>query len=129
MTDRYRNSMTEADLQEALAHLMQLFGFFVVHWRPGRHKSGGWSVPVTYNGKGWPDLVGFHPSTGTIIAIECKSTTGRVTSEQTGWLQTMAACGVHTVVARPSNYHDIAETIQTFATGGPEQLTFEHGPP
>ena len=84
---------------------------------------------MTYNGRGWPDLVGFHPATGTSVAIECKSATGRVNSEPTRWLQTMAACGVHTVVARPSNYHDVAETIQTFATGGPEQLTFENSLP
>ena len=125
--DRYRNSMTEADLQDALAHLMQLYGYSVVHWRPGRRKQGGWVVPITYDGKGWPDLVGFHPATGTIIAIECKSVTGRVTPEQTDWLETMAACGIRTFVAKPSNYHDIAETIETLASGSPSQLSFETG--
>lgn len=65
---------------------MRYLGYRIVHWRPGRAKANSWAVPVTYDGKGWPDLVGFHAPSGTIVAIERKSARGHVTPEQTDWL-------------------------------------------
>ena len=48
------------------------------------------------------------------MAIECKSRRGRVTVEQSDWLDTLAAAGVDVLVARPENYD---ETITTITSG------------
>jgi hypothetical protein len=122
MSNAYLASMSEAELQDDLADLMRVVGYRVVHWRPGRRGTNEWSVPVTYDGKGWPDLVGFHTRTGVIVAVDCKSARGRATSEQTDWLRTMSACGVHVFLARPSNYHEVAETLETLASNAPTHI-------
>ena len=43
--------------------------------------------------RGWPDLVLPLPPPLHGLAIEMKSTTGRVSEEQTGWLEHLAECG------------------------------------
>ena len=48
------------------------------------------------------------------MAIECKSRRGRLTVEQSDWLDTLAPAGVDVVVARPGNYD---ETIATITSG------------
>jgi hypothetical protein len=48
------------------------------------------------------------------MAIECRSRRGRLTLEQSDWLDTLAAAGVDVVVARPGNYD---ETITTITSG------------
>jgi hypothetical protein len=68
---------------------------------------------VQYDGKGWPDLFMAHPDRG-VMAIECKSARGRLTVEQSDWLDTLNRAGVPVAVARPGNYD---ETIETLTTG------------
>ena len=68
------------------------------------------TTAAQYNGKGWPGLFLTHPDRG-VMAIECKSARGRLTLEQSDWLDTVAAAGVDVVVARPGNYDETLETI------------------
>ena len=105
--------MTEAELQDGIATAAQYAGWKVMHVRRDRTNDAGWRTPVQYDGKGWPDPFLAHPERG-VMAIECKSRRGRLTLEQSDWLDTLAAAGVDVVVARPGNYD---ETIATITSG------------
>lgn len=106
---RYNDTMTEAELQDGIATAAQYAGWKVMHVRPARTESG-WRTAVQYDGKGWPDLFLAHPDRG-VMAIECKSRRGRLTLEQSDWLDTLAAAGVPVVVASPGNYDETITTI------------------
>ena len=46
-----------------------------------------------------------------VMAIECKSARGRLTVEQSDWLDTLNAAGVPAVVVRPADYDETIATI------------------
>jgi hypothetical protein len=58
---------------------------------------------------GWPDLLLWRP--GRVIAVELKSATGELTSEQTEVLESLAAAGIETHVWRPDDLDVIASTL------------------
>jgi hypothetical protein len=49
---------------------------------------------------GGADIIGIHPGSGRMIAIEVKSATGRATPEQVRFIETVRACGGISGVAR-----------------------------
>lgn len=59
---------------------------------------------------GWPDVVAIRH--GRLLAIECKSDTGRVTPDQRAWLAALASVtSVEVRVARPSDYDQLVRDL------------------
>lgn len=54
----------------------------------------GWRSPVQGAGRGFPDVLAIRGD--RIIAAELKSDRGRLTDEQSQWLDALAAAGVPT---------------------------------
>lgn len=65
--------MTERDLMQAATDLARTFGWIVYHTFDSRRSEPG-----------FPDLIAVRGS--HLLAIECKSATGRVTDAQRTWL-------------------------------------------
>lgn len=79
---------TEQQLQDAIARFAQMHGWLVAHFRPARTRilEDGreiWATPLSYDGRGFPDLVLVRDR---VVAIEVKSRTGKPTTEQRLWL-------------------------------------------
>ena len=56
-----------------------------------------------------------HPDRG-VMAIECKSRRGRLTLEQSDWLDTLNAAGVSAVVVGPADYDEVLAAIGSRTT-------------
>jgi hypothetical protein len=54
--------------------------------------------------KGWPDLFLAHARTGRLLAVEVKKELGKPTPEQEQWLAVLSACGVESMILRPSGW-------------------------
>lgn len=67
--------------------------------------------------RGWPDLVLPLPPPFRGIAIEMKSDEGRVSDDQRGWMDYLAACGWTVAVCRSA---DEARSVLLTALGVPE---------
>lgn len=65
-----------------------LQGWRVTHFRPA-WTSRGWRTPV-HGDKGFPDIVCVRPP--RIEFIECKTTSGRLSPEQTFWVKALTGC-------------------------------------
>ena len=112
----YSASMSEAELQDSLAAELQLRGWRIAHFRAGRTQRGRWSTPLQYNGAGFPDIIGVHP-TGGVLAVECKSTRGRLSTAQGDWISAFRDAGATALVAYPMSLHEVSETIRSLTTG------------
>lgn len=95
-----RANLTEAQFQSWVIGVARWNGWMVQHTRPAREASGSWSTPITGD-IGFPDLVLAHKTHGTIF-VELKSETGRISTFQTAWLETLRA-GAECYVWRPSD--------------------------
>jgi hypothetical protein len=99
---RYRR---EEDFIQTVIDYARLRGWLVSHFRPGRTRDG-WRTPIQGDA-GFPDLVmaRIEPTTGQarLIICELKSLRGRVTDDQSRWLQTLSAVpGIAVHVFRPT---------------------------
>jgi len=74
----------EADFQDAVVETAQSYGWAVSHVGPARTKDG-WSTPVRYDGKGFPDCVFIHMKHRVLLGVEFKSMTGTMSDEQLIW--------------------------------------------
>ena len=99
----------EAGYQDAIAAAARLLGWRAVHFRPAR-TANGWRTPGQYDAVGWPDLILARPP--RIVAIEVKRQGGKLTPEQSQWLADLAACGIETHVAEPSDFDAIASILR-----------------
>lgn len=93
--------MTEAELEAGVIELARLLGWRCAHFRAARTLHG-WRTPVTADGAGFPDLLALKD--GRILAAELKSTRGRVSSEQAGWLEAFERAGGSCHVWRPADW-------------------------
>jgi hypothetical protein len=59
--------------------------------------------------KGWPDLVLCRPP--RLMIRELKSDKGRLTPEQRGWLQALAACSIDVEVWQPRDWPQIESAL------------------
>jgi hypothetical protein len=99
----------EQSFQAVVVETARLAGWRVAHFRPARTKYG-WKTPVTADGAGWPDLVLVRPP--RIIFAELKSEQGKVTPNQTEWLDVLRLLPqVETFLWRPSNWDAVVETL------------------
>ena len=93
----------EANLQKQILELAAYYNWAWYHPpdnRPIRAHDG--KVRFQTVVAGWPDLILCRPP--ELIAVEVKSQSGRVSSEQSEWLRRLTVCGVETAVWRPDDW-------------------------
>lgn len=83
--------MNERNWQGTLVDLLHLFGYVVDHTYPLQTKHGFYRTPSTLAGK--PDLTAIRPP--RLLAIECKTNTGRLTTQQIACLTLHAQVPCH----------------------------------
>ena len=95
-TPRPNVAMKERELQQAVQEAAALFGWLYYHTYDSRRSNPG-----------FPDLV--LARNGTILFVELKSQTGKVSPEQQTWLDAVGG-----IVWRPSDWLDgtITETLR-----------------
>ena len=101
-----RDEINRATTEDALLHSIiaeaRLRGWLAYHARPARTKHGRWVTPMQGDA-GFPDLVLVRPP--RVVFIECKSERGRLSPEQSAWLDALFASaaigGVETYIIRP----------------------------
>lgn len=82
--------MTERELQDWIVAAARLLGWRVAHYRPAR-TAHGWRTPVSYDGRGLPDLL---LARDRIVFAEIKVGRNRLSPEQTTWLEVLREAGV-----------------------------------
>ena len=61
---------------------------------------------------GYPDLTLLRPRTGQMLVAELKSSKGKPTAEQLGWLEAFAACGAVAKLWRPADWNEIEAALR-----------------
>lgn len=90
------DAMLEKDFQTGVLKLAQFHGFTLrYHTHDSRR-----SAP------GFPDLVLVNTRTGRVLFRELKTNKGRVSPEQSEWLDGLTACGMDAAVWRPNDLDD-----------------------
>lgn len=102
--------MTEAQLQAALVDAARLLGWRVAHFMPAQNSRGGWRTPVAYDGAGFPDLVLVRER---LVIAELKSDKGRLSGQQTVWLDRFRRAGVETYIWRPKDFGQALTVLRT----------------
>ena len=74
--------ITEAQWQEQVVDLAHIHGWIVAHFRPAQ-TAKGWRTAVSYDGKGFFDLV--LARRGVVIFAELKTQRGTLTDDQRKW--------------------------------------------
>jgi len=91
--------MSERDLREQVRSLCKVFG---------------WRLAFTQysirSPKGFPDLVLCRPT--RVVYAELKSEKGKVTPEQSAWLEDLRACRQEVYVWRPTDLDQIAAVLR-----------------
>lgn len=98
--------MSEAELLDAVVGLARTLGWKVTHFRPGRTRTGAWVTPIMGDA-GFPDVVlapGEGRMGGRVLAIELKSEKGRVSDEQSAWMQALHGRQLTSGVWRPCDW-------------------------
>ena len=95
-------TMLEAELQTMVVQLAQTLGYAVFHPRAVESVKGRWLTAISYDGKGFPDLV--LVGRGQVLFRELKSTRGRLGPHQKAWLQVLDQAGANTGVWRPADW-------------------------
>jgi hypothetical protein len=99
--------LSEADLQQRIIDYARLRAWHVMHTRPAKTDKG-WRTPITGD-VGFPDLV--LARRGVVWFFEVKSTKGRATADQDGWLYALGG-PEHARVVRPSDWDWIQEVLK-----------------
>lgn len=102
-------TITEAEWQEQVIQIAHLTGWRHLHVRRSIGKGRQWTTAT--NIIGWPDLLLWAPDRG-FIALELKSETGKATPEQLAVLRELEASGARTMIARPSDAHQVVALLQ-----------------
>lgn len=94
-------NLTEKELQAVVLDAARLFGWFTYHTHDSRRSNPG-----------FPDLVLARPD--RVMFVELKSERGRLTVDQTQWLQVLEKAGQETHIWRPQQWLDgtITETLR-----------------
>ena len=103
---------TEKDFQEDVISLAHNLGWRVAHFRSVPVKRGGsvrWETPVQADGRGFPDLILVRERA---IAAELKTATGKLSADQTDWLDALRDAGVEAYLWRPADVDDIFDILR-----------------
>ncbi len=76
--------ISERDLQNAIVDAAHLYGYMAFHTRPSISQKG-WRTAVSYDGKGFVDLV--LVGQDRIVFAEIKAAKGKLSREQEHWLE------------------------------------------
>ncbi len=104
---RLDRAVPERDLMAAFMDAARLLGWRPMHISDSRrmvNRAGRMELVGDSECKGWPDVFLAHPATGRLMAVEVKKELAKVTPEQEDWLGVLGACGVETLVLRPSGW-------------------------
>ena len=97
--------MTESELLAAVIDLAEYHGWRWHHeWdsrRKRTHRTGA---------RGFPDLV-LASVMGRLLFVELKSGAGRLTADQTDWIDRLRRAGADVRVWRPDDFDEIVETL------------------
>lgn len=102
--------MTGAELQDACWEMGAQFGWKLAHFRPCQTKHG-WRTAVSYDGKGFPDLMLLHPERQVLMFREIKTKHEKLTPEQAEWGAWLMAAGQDWGVWRPEQWPSIVATL------------------
>lgn len=108
MPERRRLPVPEAGFQSAVIDLARLRGWHVMHARPAR-TAKGWRTPIQGD-VGYPDLT--LARLGWVIFAELKSSSGRLTEAQAGWLRALTSPRTRAEVWRPVDWPHIEEVLR-----------------
>lgn len=103
--------LSERDMLRTVIDAARLKGWLVAHFRPALTQRGTWITAVQGDGKGFPDLVLAHPKRGKILYVELKSERGKLSVEQTRWLDVLSRAGGETRVIYPHNLGDFLHEL------------------
>jgi hypothetical protein len=119
MSEEHR--VSEADWLRTAGDTLDLHGWSWIHHRPARRAHGQWATATQGNSaRGWPDI--FAVRGPRAIALELKTITGRVTTEQTDWLERLRAAGVEAHLIRlPQDW----DRFTAITAPDPQQLTLQ----
>ena len=81
--------MTERELQDWIVAAARLLGWRVAHYRAAR-TAQGWRTPVSYDGRGLPDLLLVRER---VVFAEIKVGRNRLSQEQATWLEVLRDAG------------------------------------
>jgi hypothetical protein len=94
-------TMSENELQTSIVDLARLLKWRCAFFRAARTAHGGWRTPVGADGAGWPDLILVRDR---MVVIEVKAKAGRLTVEQSQWLEVLTHAGIENYVFRPADW-------------------------
>jgi len=72
--------------------------------------NGRWRTPVEADGAGFPDLVLLRRD--RLLVAELKVGQGKLSREQSSWINGFRAAGILACVWRPDNWDEIEETLR-----------------
>lgn len=99
---------TEGQLQRAVTDLAELLGWRWLHHRPAVTDQG-WRTAVSgSHAKGWPDLVLVRER---LVLAELKGPRGKLSPEQSDWLDSLATAGVESYCWGPDDWDEIEATL------------------
>lgn len=110
MTPRTLPSQTEAEFQSTVVALLHSLGWRHLHVRRTIGRGRKWVTST--NLAGWPDIYAWHEGQRRQVALELKSERGSTTPEQVAVLASLAAAGVETMVARPSDFETLVALLR-----------------
>lgn len=93
------SEVSEAQFQRSVTDALSLFGWLWYHTHDSRRSN-----------KGFPDLVAVRGQ--RVLYVELKREDGRVTVEQSTWLQRLKDAGQSAYVLRPSQMDAFLEVIR-----------------
>ena len=107
-------AIPEREFQQQVIDLAHIFHWRVTHFRPAQ-TTKGWRTAVSADGMGFPDLV--LAREGRLIFIEVKSERGKLSLEQSEWLEVLKATGkCETFLLYPSDFDIIVKILGEGAT-------------
>lgn len=112
-------SETERQFQDKVIAMAIMYGWKAHHVRPGMNSRGRWMTHVQGH-IGFPDLVLVHQTRG-LIFCELKTDRGRISPEQSDWLQHLTAAGSEVYVWRPKDFPFIVQRLAGTHKKDPDQ--------
>lgn len=98
----------ERAFQDAVVDYAHLCGWIVAHFRNSRTGSGAHVTAVSYDGKGFPDLVLVRER---VVFAEMKAPRGTVSPEQDAWAASLLAAGAEHYFWRPRDWPAIERIL------------------
>lgn len=101
--------MTEDDFLKSVIDLAHIYKWKVAHFRHSLRSDGQYRTPVQGDGAGFPDLVLAREK---VIFAELKSETGKLSSKQEEWVNSLKTAGQEAYVWRPSDWENIVDILR-----------------